>query len=336
MVVPLPDLSPQVVSQRVAGVLTALEPLSRGQSQTAAEAALNEVLGWLWDHVANPILGRLGILGPPTEGVSWPRLWWCVSGLLSFLPLHAAGYHETRFHAAPATVIDRVVSSYTPTIRALAHARRPLSSKMEYGNGNLGLRFAGQVLAVAMPHTPGASDLPGAQEEADSLQRRFPGRVTVLSGPDATHDSVLALLPAASWVHLACHGQTNLTDPSASSLLVHDHQTRPLTVADITRLHLKDADLAFLSACSTAQPGVRLADEAIQLASAFQLAGYRHVIGTLWPVGDRASVAIADDIYTAITSTGDPVGAVHAATRKLRNHWSRQPSAWASHLHVGA
>ncbi len=58
------------------------------------------------------------------------------------------------------------------------------------------------------------------------------------------------------------------------------------------------AELAFLSACETAQPGARLADEAIHLASAFSLAGYRHVIGTLWPVGDQHAVDIADDIYT--------------------------------------
>lgn len=32
-----------------------------------------------------------GITGPPGDGQPWPRLWWCVSGLLSFLPVHAAG-----------------------------------------------------------------------------------------------------------------------------------------------------------------------------------------------------------------------------------------------------
>ncbi|WP_216651350.1 CHAT domain-containing protein [Actinomadura litoris] len=36
-----------------------------------------------------------------------------------------------------------------------------------------------------------------------------------------------------------------------------------------------------------------LADEAIHLAAAFQLAGYRGVIGTLWPVADRPAVRFA-------------------------------------------
>lgn len=102
---------------------------------------------------------------------------------------------------------------------------------------------------------------------------------------------------------------------------------------------MDDAGLAFLSACSTARPGGRLADEAIHLASAFQLAGYRHVIATLWPIGDRPAVDIAAHIYTALTTTGesDVAGAVHAAVRRMRRRWGRDtPSVWASHIHAGA
>jgi CHAT domain-containing protein len=62
----------------------------------------------------------------------------------------------------------------------------------------------------------------------------------------------------------------------------------------------------------------------------------RHVVGSLWPINDRVAVAIADDIYSAITTgTGDVAGAVHAATRRLRNRRADTPSVWASHIHVG-
>ena len=187
--VPLPGLTPQTVYDRVAAFLGALEdawsPAAGAGGRAAAEQRLGDTLGWLWDALAGPVLGRLGITGPPRDGQPWPRLWWCVSGLLSFLPVHAAGHHDTRADAAPATVMDRVISSYTPTLRALTHARRP--GPATAGGGDR--PGAGdRVVAVAMPHTPGASDLPGAQAEAAGLQRRFPGRVTVLTGPQATHD----------------------------------------------------------------------------------------------------------------------------------------------------
>jgi len=150
---------------------------------------------------------------------------------------------------------------------------------------------------------------------------------------------VLAALPAARWAHFACHGSSDLTNPSASYLLLTDHRQRPLTVVDVARLRLDNAELAFLSACSTARPGGQLADEAIHLASAFQLAGYRQVIGTLWPIGDQDAVDLARDVYTALAGTGagsvDAAAALHTATRRLRNRWWDRPSVWASHIHSG-
>src|SRR5579859_4453291 len=193
------------------------------------------------------------------------------------------------------------------------------------------------VLAVAMPHTAGAADLPGAEAEAGWLQRHFPGEVNVLTGPKATHDAVLVALPAARLAHFACHGSSDLANPSASRLLLADHQRRPLTVIEVARLRLDDADLAFLSACSTGRPSGRLTDEAIHMASAFQLAGYRQVIATLWRVGDQDAVDIATDIYTTLNSaTGDAARAAHAATRRFRRRWPDSPSIWASHIHSGA
>jgi protein involved in temperature-dependent protein secretion len=339
--VPLTGLTPETVLDRVAGFVGALEdawsPAAGAGGRAAAEQQLGDTLGWLWDALADPVLDRLGITGPPRDGLPWPRLWWCVSGLLSFLPVHAAGHHHTRADVAPATVIDRVISSYTPTIRALAHARRPGPTTV--GGAGDRLRAEDRVVAIAMPYTLDAPDLPGAQAEAAELQRRFPGRVTVLTGPQATHDTVLAALPAGRWAHFACHGASDLTNPSASCLLLTDHRQRPLTVAEVARLRLDGAGLAFLSACSTARPGGRLVDEAIHLASAFQLAGYRHVIATLWPIGDRHAVDIAADIYATLapTSEADVASAVHAAVRRMRRLWGwDMPSVWASHIHVGA
>ncbi|MBL7517311.1 CHAT domain-containing protein [Frankia sp. CNm7] len=325
--VPLAGLTPQAVHDQVIALLGALD-----DTTPALQGRLGEIVGWLWDVLAGPVLDRLDVVGPPRDGGRWPRLWWCTSGLLSFLPVHAAGHHHTRFDPSPATVLDRAIASYTPTIRALAHARRasPLP-----GGSRVSLQDDGRLVAVAMPHTPDAADLPGAQVETASLQARFSGQVDLLTGPQATRQAVLGRLPTARWAHFACHGTVNLADPSASQLLLADHQTRPLTVLDVARLRLRDAELAFLSACETARPGRRLTDEAIHLASAFQLAGYRHVIATLWPISDRHAVDIANDIYTTLATTGDAAAAVHTATRQLRGLWARHPSVWASHIHVG-
>jgi CHAT domain-containing protein len=224
------------------------------------------------------------------------------------------------------------VSSYTPTIRTLIDARRARAAANVPGQAG-----SERVLVVAMPHTPGAGDLPGAEAEADLLRQRFGDRAIVLAGHGATHEAVTRALPEAAWAHFACHGHSDLASPSNSCLLLDDHEQRPLTVTDVARLRLDDADLAFLSACSTASPSGRLPDEAIHLASAFQLAGYRHVIGTLWPIRDREAVEYAKEVYQALTgieATGAAT-ALHAVTLKLRSRWLPTPSVWASHIHVG-
>jgi hypothetical protein len=89
-------------------------------------------------------------------------------------------------------------------------------------------------------------------------------------------------------------------DPSNNGLCLHD-DTLPLP--DIIRLHLADAELAYLSACSTAHGGTRLTDEALHLASAFQMAGYWHVIATLWPLSDHAAATAAAAFYDYLPHT---------------------------------
>jgi len=56
--------------------------------------------------------------------------------------------------------------------------------------------------------------------------------------------------------------------------------------------------MANLSACQTAHSRYeQLLDEGINITSAFRLAGFPSVIGTLWNVDDKFSVEIAKNVY---------------------------------------
>ena len=339
--VPLPGATPDAVAEQVDRLWDALEVLHNSdpppdhQVSTDAEAQIESVLQWLWDTITEPVLTRLGHTGTPPEGQAWPRVWWCPSGLLAFLPLHAAGYHTL---GGSCSVLDRVVSSTIPTVRALQDSQR-IAPEPQTDD---------RLLMVGMPDTPGEPPLGEVSREAITLTELLPDHVDVLGLPDtppATYDTVTAALPTHRWVHFSCHAHTNLDDPSQSALLLDDHQTRPLTVTDLSSLRLERADLAVLSACSTAVTGLHLPDEPIHLSAACQLAGYRHVIATLWPLDDEIAADTTGMIYRHLATT-TPDGssaldsdqaalATHRATRDLRFQLRDQPSLWATLTHTG-
>ncbi|MFJ6572548.1 CHAT domain-containing protein [Streptomyces sp. NPDC091292] len=331
--VPLPWVSPEAVAEQVARLDKALAAAVSPTGERGAQQAVEAVLAWTWDRVAEPVLRRLGLLNAPADG-AWPRLWWSPVGALAALPLHAAGHHGEPPGPRPPAVLDLVVSSYTPTVRALAYARHRAA----------GPHPTGDLLAVVVPDAPGTRALGGVRREVKELSALLP--TEVVSGPRATFAEVLRALPDYPYVHFACHGVSDPDAPSHARLLVHDHQEHPLTVHHISRLELPDARLAVLSACETARGSGRLADESIHITSAFQVAGYPHAIGTLWPVHDAVAGRVARILYRHLRgdrAAGSPgldadqaALALHRAVRQCRTTFGGSPSLWAAHMHSGA
>lgn len=325
-VIGLPALTPSAVGEHARALLAAAEEFD--ERRLAGEQE------WLWDSLAGPVLDGIGIQAPPGTTDVWPRVWWCPSGLLGALPIPAAGHHETRRDPVPLTVCDRAVSSSTPTLRALMRSRARASPGEEPAQ----ISHCADLVVVAMPQTPASSDLPGAAAELALLRELFGERIEVLVGVDrtATHDSVIAALTRHACAHLACHCESNLADPSLGRLLLEDHERRPMTVGDIGRLQLANAELAFLSACRTAGVDRFVPDEAVHFATAFQLAGYRHVIGTFWEIDDRSATRIAAEVYAGLATGEAAAVALHGATIRLRATSPGQPRSWAAHVHLGA
>ena len=207
-----------------------------------------------------------------------------------------------------------------------------------------------------MPVTPGLSggELPNVHAEIDRVRVLLPDPfiLTESRTPEEsiggsvgipTRANVFAHLPGCSIVHFACHGATNPSDPSRSLLLLHDHDRSPLTVASLAPVNLAHAKLAYLSACDTAfTPAIALLDEAINLATAFQLAGFPHVIGTLWEIDDSLAVDVAESFYSAlygsegIRDISMAGSSLHHAVRDLRDRYPKTPSLWAAYLHAGS
>ena len=315
---------------------------------------VSRVLEWLWDVAAGPILDKLGFQETPS-GDKWPHVWWIPTSMMSYLPLHAAGYHYAN---SSRTVLDRVVSSYSPSIKALLYARRYTART------NPSTTFD-QALLISMPETRQLPPLPFAKAEVKMLSQllsSLPGlKLKELTNP--SKEEVLGDLNVSKIFHFAGHGRSDHVDPSKSCLLLDDWQENLLTVEDLMglKLSLNSPYLCYLSGCETGLTQVdKLLDEGIHLMSACQLAGFRHVIGSLWGIGDAASVDIAEGVYQTMISSGGMSNeaisqGLHKATRSLRDSFSRiggvrramfeesemeetgigDPMIWAPYIHVG-
>ena len=237
-VIALGRLTEDDAREQVARLISTRSSNAGGRTSLAeAQREIHSILAWMWDTITGPVLAELGYTVTPGAAEQWPRVWWCPVGPLAYLPLHAAGHHsdltgaDLAFRATPRTVLDRVVSSYTATLRGLAYARiRPQASMTYRKHPADGAAPAGTVI-VAVPDAPGVQPLPGASAEAQTLGTLIPDAEVL---PDPTRNHVLDALASHAVAHLACHGYANLGNPAASQLILPDYETAPLTVAHLT------------------------------------------------------------------------------------------------------
>lgn len=288
----------------------------------------SNLLERLWEKVACPILNEIGFSEPIAEGQEKesPRIWWILTGPLSRLPLHAAGRHSTD---SSESVLGRVISSYSTSIKTLIYARQ-----------KSGKKSSKSALLVSMPETPSGDgqtqgDLTFVEKEIQLLDDLLRPSVSTRRLRNPRKADVLRSVEASTVFHFAGHSVPHFDNPAKSSLLLDDWLENPLTVEDLTSLKLsgKSSWLAYLSACSTGENKIEhLQDEAIHLVSACQLAGFAHVVGSLWRIDDKCSAEAARIVYSTIIEnrwTDDSVAlGVHYAAKYLRDIVREEESSY--------
>ena len=185
--------------------LSAVQTNLRGYQH--AKLTMNKIFAWLWDVAVGPVLEELGFRKTPPSDDIWPRVWWVTCGLLSILPIHAAGYHDSE-SCPPGSAIDCVISSYIPTMKSLASARQ---RRIQVGH----LQNQ-KAIFIGMPRTPEQTDLPFVIKEIDALVKWLslsPNiQTTFIEQP--TRAAVLSMLSDYQIVHFSCHGHSSAADPS--------------------------------------------------------------------------------------------------------------------------
>ncbi|RFN55304.1 30s ribosomal protein s17p-like protein [Fusarium flagelliforme] len=194
-----------------------------------------DVLGRLWETIAEPVLNLMGYKGVPEDGI-WPHAWWIPTGSLSRFAIHVAGDHYPGTHE---TVLDRTVFSYNSSVKSIIQGRRREAA----------LRESQYVLLVAMGSTRGyRADLPFAPKEIFMVSDVCRSMSLNPLQPDQKKQDIIPYLRDCTIFHFAGHGQSDNQNPLNSKLLLNDWDSDPFTVTSLfnTKLQYKSEQVFYL------------------------------------------------------------------------------------------
>jgi CHAT domain-containing protein len=232
-------------------------------------------------------------------------------------------------HACPPA--DEFIHSYTPTLGSLAES---------YANLKNQFNSTVKVGIVGVTHTGLLQEnfLPGVSREIKDILSVVPeSNVDSLEGSQATVEAVKLQLQNCSWLHLACHGKQNLTEPIKSHLLLYGGS---LDLETILQLSIPKAEVVFLAACQTAMGDSQLVNESFHLGGGLIAAGFKGAIGTMWSMNDQDGPRVAKVVYSHLFQDGrvprasDAAKALHLAVRKLKK-MNVAHERWIPFIHMG-
>ncbi|KAJ6617152.1 CHAT domain-containing protein [Mycena sp. CBHHK59/15] len=283
-------------------------------SREATQNSFDDIIMWLWTKIVAHIYMAL-----ESHGIIAGRIWWCPTGAFTKLPLHAA---------APS---DQFVQSYTSTLGALlqANSKKSTTSDALPTIGVVGVTHSGPGRYAA---------LPGVQQEIKKIVSIVgEQQVQSLVGEQATAEAVKLQLQNCAWVHLACHGMQDISDPPKSHRMLYEGT---LDMETILHMSLPNAEVVFLAACQTAMGDAQMANESFHLGGGFIAAGFRGAIGTMWSMQDLDGPIVAETVYTHLFANGqkpqasDAAKALQVAMRKLQNDGIPY-ERWVPFIHMG-
>ena len=303
------------------------EAREHGLDSIEYQDALCSVLKDLYELVGESVIKTLQVSGVPEQS----RVWWCPTSVFCSLPLHAMGPIPSS-EPSKRYFSDFYIPSYTPSLSALIESRRA-SPKMQEKPS---------LLLVAHPE----DSLPGVRGEIKVIKRAaVEARVTLarLVSSKSTPSTVIEGLRSSRFAHFACHGVLETGKPFDASFMLHAGSR--LTLLDIVRSRLPDAEFAFLSCCHAAEiTEDSIADEALHLTAAMQYGGFRSVVGTMWAMADTDGEDLAKSFYESLFSSRETdmpyyersAHALRDATQKLRRKRGIKLERWVNFVHYGA
>jgi CHAT domain-containing protein/Tfp pilus assembly protein PilF len=274
-------------------------------------------------------------------------------GILHYLPFEAV---RIRDESGSKYLIEQMTISYCPSASALAVLKSQAGpgqwkKDMLVVSGPTYAQKSSRIDGLIFDHQDRSgmtspmeeiewSALPFSEREVVGIAKLYPpGRVDVLVGA-AADESAIKKLPLKEYriIHFACHGILDQRYPFRSALILSSTDKAVddgyLQTREIYGLAM-NADLVVLSACQSSRGVLEGSEGPMTLARPFFFAGARSVIGSLWPINDKATVVLMNVFYRSLiggSSTGEALR--HAKNQMLATRWAH-PYFWAGFMLEG-
>ncbi|OQX80859.1 MAG: hypothetical protein B6D61_01425 [Bacteroidetes bacterium 4484_249] len=155
-----------------------------------------------------------------------------------------------------------------------------------------------QAIALLTKRDTGLINLPGAKTECENIGNIF--NTKILYGTNATRSEFEAYCPDYEIIHLSTHAIPDKDNKETIRLVFSDYQETnkegSIDMYEILNLPLH-ADLVVLSACKTGVGEMSKGEGNMNLAWAFNKAGAKSVLVSLWDANDYASSVIMPKFY---------------------------------------
>jgi CHAT domain-containing protein/Tfp pilus assembly protein PilF len=179
--------------------------------------------------------------------------------------------------------------------------------------------------------------LPASRREVRGLERLYGPSARTYLGAEATEERAKSVAGEASLLHFATHALADEKAPLDSSLALSlPGDWRPgrdnglLQAWEIFEQVRLDADLVTLSACGTALGKEMSGEGILGLTRAFQYAGARSVLASLWGVSDASTADWMVRFYGRLKRGANKDDAVRTAQLgMMRRPGSSHPYHWA-------
>ncbi len=180
--------------------------------------------------------------------------------------------------------------------------------------------------------------LPESRKEVEQIASLYAPKAVAYLGSDATEERARSIGKDVPLIHFACHAVINERFPLDSALVftIPEHpkegQDNGLLQAwEIFEKVRIDADLVTLSACDSGLGKEMAGEGLIGLTRAFQYAGARSVLASLWKVEDKSTAELMKRFYRYLKAGNTKDEALRLAQIDLIHSTDfSQPRDWAA------